>query len=244
MSTPPSTPLPPSEDRGHIGTNDDGARWSTSPFRSFIPWLAAACFAIAAARLGHLYISARAEAALLEQQRELSAVALQAARNQLEAEKLITSQQIADLTQKVTDSSRRLEVEKDRAAAVATASAATSLSDIANLKLIALTPGSPNTSGWAVIAWDSSNESGLLQVDKLPALSPNQEYQLWIVDPQHPAPLDVAVFTTDASGAHRLAFKPKVPVRTPEVFGITHGPKGGVAKPEGEFILAGRLAGR
>lgn len=257
MSTPPST-SPPPEDRGRgDADNHVGVQASGSAFRSFVPWLTAACFAIAAARLGQLYISARTEAALLQQQRELSQLTLQAARNQLEAEGIITSRQIADLTQKVTDNARRIEVEKDRVASAAASAAgagavATTPSppqiDFTDLKIATLTPPSQNASqgALAVVVWDAARQEGVLKIENLPALAADQDYQLWLVDPLQAAPVDAGVFAIDAplaaaAGASRgIAFKAKQPVRTVEAFAISRGRKGGAARPEGDFILFGK----
>jgi anti-sigma-K factor RskA len=81
----------------------------------------------------------------------------------------------------------------------------------------------------------------VLQVEKLPALATDKEYQLWVVDPQYPAPVDGGVFTVDArSGAARIAFKSKQPVKTINAFAVTLERKGGVPKAEGPFVLLGK----
>ena len=74
----------------------------------YLPWLAAACFAITAAWFGQLYFARRSEAALLRDEQALADLALKGARSQLEAERIIASRQLADLTSQADDTTRRL----------------------------------------------------------------------------------------------------------------------------------------
>ena len=46
----------------------------------------------------------------------------------------------------------------------------------------------------AVAVWDPKKQEGVLSVENLPALAVNEDYQLWIVDPQYPNPVDGGVF--------------------------------------------------
>jgi hypothetical protein len=55
-----------------------------------IPWIAVVCLALAAAWLAELYALARAENRLLLQQKELADLAAQSARNELEAERILS----------------------------------------------------------------------------------------------------------------------------------------------------------
>ena len=71
------------------------------PFPAAIAWAAAACFAIAAAWLGVRYLNARSANLLLRDQQALTDLELRSARNQLEAERIINRQQLADLNQKL-----------------------------------------------------------------------------------------------------------------------------------------------
>jgi anti-sigma-K factor RskA len=93
----------------------------------------------------------------------------------------------------------------------------------------------------AVAVWDPGRQEGVLNVQNLPALATNQDYQLWLVDPQYPNPVDGGVFSVEpASGTARLQFKAKQPVGTVNAFAVTRERKGGVAKAQGPFVLLGK----
>jgi anti-sigma-K factor RskA len=114
--------------------------------------------------------------------------------------------------------------------------------DLANFKitmLASLVKDSPQAN--AVAVWDPAKQEGILQVEKLPALAANQDYQLWVVDPQYPIPVDAGVFTVDpASGAARFDFKAKQPVAAVAAFAVSLERKGGVPKAEGQMMLLGK----
>ena len=80
----------------------------------------------------------------------------------------------------------------------------------------------------------------MLRVEKLPALAPDKDYQLWLIDPQYPIPVDGGVFTVDpASGAASYAFKAGKPVRAITKFAVSLERKGGVPRAEGPMVLFG-----
>ncbi len=98
-----------------------------------------------------------------------------------------------------------------------------------------------NPQATAVAVWDPAKQEGILQVEKLPALAANQDYQLWVVDPQYPIPVDAGVFTVDpATGATRFDFKAKQPVAAVAAFAVSLERKGGVPKAEGPMMLLGK----
>lgn len=114
--------------------------------------------------------------------------------------------------------------------------------ELANLKitvLASLVQNSPQA--LAVTFWDPAKQEGTLKVEKLPALLPSQDYQLWVVDPQYPNPVDGGVFTVDPkTGDARITFKPGQPVKAVSAFAVTLERKGGVPKAEGPFVLLGK----
>ncbi|MBI4624100.1 MAG: anti-sigma factor [Verrucomicrobia bacterium] len=187
--------------------------------RHFIPWAAAAGLALAAGWVAQLYYISRSEIALLTNQQALAELALQSARNQLEAERLLAQRQLSDLTQQLK-----------------------AQGDLANFKITTLASMLNNSpQALAVAVWDPARQEGILQVEKLPALATDRDYQLWVVDPQYPSPVDGGVFTVDArTGAARIPFKSKQPVKTIDAFAVTLERKGGVPKAEGPFVLLGK----
>lgn len=202
-------------------------------FRPHLPWAAAAVFALCAAWLAQLHFAQRAATDLLESQASLAEVALQSARQQLEAERFLSRQQVATLEGQVG--------ERDRQVARLTADLK-SQADLAQLKITALSSllkQSPQA--LAVAVWSSSLQEGVLQVEKLPPLAPGQDYQLWVVDPQYQNPVDGGVFAVDPeSGAARVVFRARQPVASVNAFAVTLERKGGVPKAEGPFVLLGK----
>jgi ABC-type transporter Mla subunit MlaD len=285
--------------------------------RELLPWAIAAGFALVAAWAGVNYKSEQSAAVQLRREHALADVALQGARQQLEAERIVTRRQLQTLDQQVNEANTRLtqartelerataklaaatnqtgdrsrqfaEVErqlgiarasvgdrerqladherqavrlKQRIEALTAASAdltrqlesaqarIAQLTDemklqreLADSKITVLASrAKDNPQALAVVVWDPMKKEGMLQVEKLPSLRANQDYQLWVVDPQYPDPVDGGVFNTDpqSSGA-RFAFKPKRPIRAMSAFAISRERKGGVAKAEGPIVVHGK----
>lgn len=215
--------------------------------RAVAPWALAASLALCAGWFAQLYLSAQSEAEILRIQVELAAVSLQATRQQLEAERILSRQQVADLERQMSAAAadltdaRTQSAERERQIARLTRDHKSQV-DLANLKVTALAPLLHNSpQALAVAVWDPARQEGLLKVEKLPALQPSQNYQLWIVDPQYPNPVDGGVFTVDpGTGEARLVFRAKQPVATVSAFAVTLERKGGVAKAEGPFVLLGK----
>lgn len=117
-----------------------------------------------------------------------------------------------------------------------------SQSALANLKITTLASMLNNSpEARAVALWDPLRQEGVLRVEKLPALNANEDYQLWVVDPQYPNPVDGGVFSVDSeSGEARISFTAKQPVKAINAFAVTRERKGGVPKAEGPFVLLGK----
>lgn len=154
--------------------------------------------------------------------------------------------QVATLTQRLdalagdsAEIGRQLGEAKDRIARLTTE--LKTQGDLANLQITALASmvkGVPNALAAAV--WDPVKQEGVLKAENLPALLANQDYQLWVVDPQYPNPVDGGVFTVDAKGVAKVTFKAKQPVGAVNALAVTRERKGGVPKAEGPFILLGK----
>jgi septal ring factor EnvC (AmiA/AmiB activator) len=113
---------------------------------------------------------------------------------------------------------------------------------LADLKITALTSMLKNSpEAVAVAVWDPRKSEGILKVAKLPPLPANQDYQLWIVDPQYANPVDAGVFSTSSAGGEStMTFHPRQPVTVVNAFAVTRERKGGVSKAEGPFVLLGK----
>jgi hypothetical protein len=191
-------------------------------FRPRLPWALATGFALCAAWFAQTYFAIRSESGLLRDQAVIAEVALQSSRQQLEAERIVNQQQLANLEKRL--------------------STALAQGDLANLKITALASMMDHyPKALAVAVWDPARQEGILQVEKLPALLAHQDYQLWVVDPQYPNPVDGGVFAVDpASGNARLTFKGRQPIGVVNAFAVTLERKGGAPKAQGPFVLLGK----
>ena len=223
-------------------------------FFSVFPWAVAAALTLSAAWLGQLYLAAQAEARLLRDTTTLAEISRKSTQQQLEAERILTRRRLLDSEQQAADTLRLLSAARTQLAQrdtdVATlnervAAISTRLqreTDLAHLKITALASLLKNSpQALAVAVWHPDRQEGLLQVEKLPALATDQDYQLWVVDPQYPIPVDGGVFTVDPrTGDGRIQFKSKLPIKNIAAYAITQEVKGGVAKSAGPFLLLGK----
>lgn len=222
--------------------------------RHFLPWAIAASLALSAAWLGQLYLSAQAEAQLLRDTTALAEISLKSTQQQLEAERILTHRRLLDTEKQTADAlrllaeSRTLLAQRDTDLSTLN-QRVTALSgqlqreaDLANLKITALASLLKNSpQALAIAVWNPAKQEGVLQVEKLPALAADKDYQLWVVDAQYTDPVDGGTFTVDPeSGARRLQFKSKQPLKSIVAYAITEEVKGGVAKSAGPFLLLGK----
>ncbi|MEO6876534.1 MAG: anti-sigma factor [Opitutaceae bacterium] len=208
---------------------DTAAKWRAQgnviAFRTpiWLPWAAAAGFAIACAWLGQLYVTSRFEAANLRDQQTLAEFKLKSANNQMEAERLVATHQLGAATEQLAALDRQLKAE----------------GDLAKLKIATLASLAGNSpQALAVAVWSPLRQEGVLNVEKLPALAADKDYQLWLVDPQYPIPVDGGVFTVDpATGDAHITFKANRPINSVAKFAVSLERKGGVPKAEGPMVL-------
>jgi anti-sigma-K factor RskA len=187
-------------------------------FLKFAPWAIAAGLALAATWLGSQNFSLQTENSSLRTERELAETAYKMAKNQLTERSLLAENMINDLGNKLRKSE-----------------------DLARLKVTALASLAGNTKQAQVIAvWDPEQQTGLLTMEKLPAISDTQDYQIWVVDPAYKDPVNGGVFHVSADGKIALPFKPDQPVAQAAAFAISLEKKGGVAKADGTIVLLGK----
>jgi len=89
----------------------------------------------------------------------------------------------------------------------------------------------------AAIAWDEYDKKGILHVRKLPPAEPGKNYQLWVIDPDQPAPVSAGVFTVEPDGSARIEFKPIKQVGKADTFAVSLEEAGGVESPAGPVLL-------
>jgi anti-sigma-K factor RskA len=99
------------------------------------------------------------------------------------------------------------------------------------------TEDAPAASG--LLATTASGTTGVLVVQGLPPLSPEQQYQLWLV--QDDQRTDGGVFSVDAQGYGYLEVWAPQPLVNYGRFGVTVEPAGGSPGPTGARVLGGSM---
>lgn len=199
--------------------SDQGGTVLSIPLARVLPWGLAGGFALVAAFLGLRTISLRSEKAALQTERDLAQIAREMAEAQLGERTVLAEKMISDL-------GRRLQ----------------RIEDLRRLKiaaLVSLLGNAPDAK--AIAVWDPEQQRGLLTVEKLPAIAAEQDYQIWVTDPQYPTPVDGGVFKPDATGRATLTFKTDTSIQQVSAFAISLEKKGGARKAEGPLVLLGRL---
>ncbi|SKB06448.1 Anti-sigma-K factor rskA [Prosthecobacter debontii] len=93
--------------------------------------------------------------------------------------------------------------------------------------------------GVAVVVWDSEKAQGVLKLEKMPPVEAGKDYQLWVVDPKKPAPVDAGVVRVNADGFAKVDFKPVSEISEAAKFALSVEKEGGVPKGEGPIVLIG-----
>ncbi|MCB1085785.1 MAG: anti-sigma factor [Verrucomicrobiae bacterium] len=90
--------------------------------------------------------------------------------------------------------------------------------------------------GVALVLWDAEKQEGVLKLEKMPRIPTEKDYQLWVVDPAQPNPVDAGVVRLDENGFARVRFKPSAAV-TADKFAISVEQQGGVPVAQGPIVL-------
>ncbi len=188
------------------------------PLTRLLPWAAAACLALTTGWFALRATSFEAANRTLDAQRELAETAYRMAQSQLAERSLLAEQMIADLGQRLQRSE-----------------------DLGRLRVMSLASlQQEQADSRAVAVWDQDRQAGLLAVEKLPAVAADKDYQIWVIDPQYPIPVDGGVFKPGADGRATLTFKGDKPIAAATAFAISLERKGGVPKAEGPLVLLGK----
>ncbi len=105
-----------------------------------------------------------------------------------------------------------------------------------NLRLAALR-SELNLAYEVLIAWDQTRQSGILSTGTLPTNSPEQDYQLWIVDRDVPSPVSGGVFHVTSNQTVQVTFNPTHNIKNPVAFALSLERKGGVPTREGPIVV-------
>lgn len=93
--------------------------------------------------------------------------------------------------------------------------------------------------GSAVILWDPVKQRGVIRLANLPRPEAGKDYQLWVIDPKYPNPVNGGIVPVDAEGSARVTFTADQPVEKADKFAISIEPTGGVPKATGPIVLLG-----
>jgi anti-sigma-K factor RskA len=194
----------------------------------WLPWAAAAAFALLGAIFFFQRNSARSEA-------RLAVARANDATSQLTIEKL----QSSGLTRRVTD----LEAESAKLRAESARLAQNQAASWSKLRVASLktTPSAnPASTAGAMVLWDADQGVGMLNVRNLPPAPAGKDYQLWVVDPAQAHPFSGGVFKTSADGSAQIYFRPSPSGKVrADKFAISLEPEGGRPVAEGPIFMIG-----
>jgi hypothetical protein len=188
----------------------------TSPL-AWLPWSAAAGFALLASLLLAAYLALRAEIGVLRDQAELAEIQGKTLRQQIEADQILSARRLTDL---------RSDLQNPRG-----------LGRLEFSPLVSPTNGA--SASLAVAVWDTDSQAGELVVWALPTLPPDKSYQLWLFDSAHPYGASLAVFAVDSGAAEILVpFKLNRASASDARYKVVLERRGGAPVPEGPVVLA------
>jgi len=112
---------------------------------------------------------------------------------------------------------------------------------VANMRIAVLNSQlSADPKALAVSVWDNERQSGVVVVHHLKPAAKGKDYQLWIIDPRYPSPVDAGILQVDDSGNGRVNFKARRPIQNANQFAVTEEVKGGAEVPTLKaMVLAG-----
>jgi anti-sigma-K factor RskA len=112
---------------------------------------------------------------------------------------------------------------------------------VANMRIAVLNAQlSADPKAVAVSVWDNERQNGVVIVHHLKPAPKGKDYQLWIIDPRYPTPVDAGVLQVDDSGDGRMNFKARRPIQNANQFAVTVEIKGGSEVPTpNTTVLAG-----
>ena len=89
----------------------------------------------------------------------------------------------------------------------------------------------------AVLLWDQRRQTGELQIQRLPVLKPDKDYQLWAFNADDPQAINAGLLRVSNDGKARVNFRPEKPIAPAHSFAVSIGPKGGTPAPAGPVVF-------
>ena len=87
-----------------------------------------------------------------------------------------------------------------------------------------------------MVAWDPKMHHGYISMENMPAPPPGHDYQLWVLDPNAPAPISAGLLRMGPGGQGFVAAQP-MDTQGPG-FAISLEPSGGRPEPTGAILFA------
>jgi anti-sigma-K factor RskA len=206
------------------------------PFPSrgtWLPWAAAACLAVTTASFAYQ----RYHLKILVDSFDIRDRIQQMELDRVQTEQAVLQKRLGDALSLVAAAGKEksgLQAQLDSVRAqVAEMKTRTALSEIKIATLASMLKNTPQA--MAVVAWDGSAQRGILKTLNMPAPRSDQDYQLWIIDPDYKQPVSAGVFDP-AKGA---SFEPLRPIAKADQFAVSLEKKGGSPAPHGPIVLVG-----
>lgn len=206
------------------------------PFPSrwvWLPWAAAACFALVAADFVYKSYHAR----LLIDSFVIRDRDQQAELDRVQTQEAVLQNHLSDAVSFIASDAKQkaaLQSQLDAARGeVAELKAHNALSEVKIATLASMLKNAPRA--MAIVAWDGGAQRGILKTVNMPAARSDQDYQLWIIDPGYKQPVSAGVFDP-GKGA---IFEPAHPISKAGQFAVSLEKKGGSPAPEGPIVLVG-----
>ncbi len=183
---------------------------------AWLPWIAAAGFALLAGFLAQAYFAVRSEITLQREEATLADIENRSLQQQREAERILWSRRLADRVAELRPGA-----------------------DFAQLRMVVLAAADSSSAAQAVVAWDVRSQEGQLAAFRLPAPASDRQYWVWIIDPQYPEPIRAGPLAVlSSAGGLRLRLKPAKPVSNSARFAISIEPAGAEPHSPGPLVLS------
>jgi anti-sigma-K factor RskA len=120
---------------------------------------------------------------------------------------------------------------------VTRASGTTHHDPFSGMQLVDLVPQGDHGAAKVMVAWNGKTGHGMLSMDNMPDPPAGSDYQLWVLDPTKPAPINAGVIPRGTRAQHFIARDVTMPGRPG--FAISMEPAGGRSEPTtGEILFA------
>ena len=90
-----------------------------------------------------------------------------------------------------------------------------------------------------IVVWDPQDQRGVIKLANLQQAGAGKDYQLWVIDPKYPAPVNGGVLPVEPNGTAKLIFRPDQPITSVDKFAISVEQAGGVPLAKGPIVFVG-----